>query len=66
VLEESRHLEINTKELSWLLFWASLLLYNNLDHDWAGEFVDFPPDENDAPPLLASFEMEDPIAKLCL
>lgn len=64
--KESQHSEIIREELPWLFCIVPLLSDSDLVHNWANEFADFPPNDNDAPPLLVDSYTEDPIAKLGL
>jgi hypothetical protein len=65
--KELQHLEINIEEeLPWLLCIVPLLSDSDLDHEWTGDYVDFPPDDNDASLSPADSYIEDPIAELGL
>jgi hypothetical protein len=66
VHSEPQRPELNREELPWFLCRAPLLSDSDLDHEWMGEFEDFPPDENDVPPSPADSYTEDPIAELGL
>jgi hypothetical protein len=65
--EELQYSEINIEEeFPWLLYTAPLLSDSDLDHEWTGDFADFPLDDSNAPLSPTDSYTEDPIVELGL